>query len=491
MNELLSVAQMARADALTIAHGTPGIELMENAGQAVFETALALASDGRPVLVACGIGNNGGDGFVVARKLAAHGRPVTVAVLGDTARIKGDAAIALSRWGTGASPLEDTDPHDFGLVVDALFGAGLDRELSGAAAAFVSRLNERGGPVVSVDLPSGIHGDSGRVMGNAVEATATVTFFRKKPGHLLLPGKQHCGRTLVAQIGIADRVLGELKPTAFENGPDRWAANIAPPAAPAHKYDHGHALVLSGTATRTGAARLAAMAALRAGAGLVTVASPADALAANASHLTEVMLVHVEDAAQLAQTLAEGRFTSVALGPALGVGERTRELVAAALDAGRCTVLDADALTSFGGQAGSLTEMIGAAKGATVLTPHAGEFPRLFAGYPAESKLDAALAAARESGAVVVFKGSDTVIAAPDGRAGINANAPPWLATAGAGDVLAGIVCGLAARGVPAFEAACAAVWIHGEAAQCFGPGMIAGEIVAAVPTALARIHQT
>jgi ADP-dependent NAD(P)H-hydrate dehydratase / NAD(P)H-hydrate epimerase len=491
MNELLTVAQMARADALTIGRGTAGIELMENAGQAVFEAALPYAPDGRPVLVACSTGNNGGDGFVAARKLAAFGRSVGVAVLGETTRIAGDAAIALARWGGPVRPLEKTDPADFGLVVDALFGAGLDRDLSGAAADFVSKLNARGGPVVAVDLPSGIHGDSGRVMGIAVEATVTVTFFRRKPGHLLLPGRQYCGRTKVAQIGIADRVLEDLKPAFFQNHPDIWAEKFVPLRIDRHKYDRGHALVLSGTAARTGAARLAASAALRAGAGLVTVASPQDAIAANASHLTEIMLLQVADAAQLAKALADDRITSVALGPALGVGERTMALVAAALDSGRCTVLDADALTSLAGQSGAFFDLIRSAKGATVLTPHAGEFSRLFGENRGESKLDAALSAAKQSGAVVVFKGADTVIAAPDGRAVVNVNAPPWLATAGAGDVLTGIVCGLAAQGVPAFEAAGAAVWIHGEAARFYSTGMIAGDIVEAIPRVLAGIHQS
>jgi hydroxyethylthiazole kinase-like uncharacterized protein yjeF len=342
-----------------------------------------------------------------------------------------------------------------------------------------------------VDLPSGISGTTGAVMGDGVNASRTVTFFRMKPGHLLLPGRDHCGPVEVAQIGITDDVLAAIRPATWENGPALWGGRFPVPAASGHKYSRGHAVVVSGARAHTGAARLAAMAALRGGAGLVTLASPRDALDINAATSLAVMVRPIDTAAEFAAMLSDPRFNAVAIGPGAGVGEHTREMALTLLDGQGSAVLDADALASFAEHADELFAALGR-NGHAVLTPHSGEFHRLFgklpgAGSPRSaaseknpapaSKLDAARAAAATAGAVVVYKGADTVIAAPDGRAAINANAPPWLATAGTGDVLAGLITGLLAQGMPAFEAAAAAVWIHGEAATAAGPGMISEDL--------------
>ncbi|MCG6856889.1 MAG: NAD(P)H-hydrate dehydratase [Salaquimonas sp.] len=490
MDELLSVAEMGEADAATISAGTPGIELMENAGRAVFEAVRDLVPPGKSILVVCGTGNNGGDGFVAARLARENGFNVTVAVCGDAARLKGDALIAFERWieaGGGVRAPDDVTPERFGLIVDALFGAGLDRPITGAFADLVARINSSGVPVVAADLPSGIHGDTGAVMGAAVQAVRTVTFFRKKPGHLLLPGRTHCGEVMVADIGIGEGVLETIRPQTQENTPDLWLNGWRRPSPDGHKYDRGHALVVSGPATRTGAARLAARAALRIGAGLVTVASPADALAENAAHLTAIMLREMAGARGLSHLLEDKRLNAVVIGPGLGVHEGTRARVAVALKAGRACVLDADALTSFAGEAKKLFGLIAASTAPTVMTPHAGEFARLF-GEMKGGKLEAARAAAQTSGAAVVYKGADTVIAAPDGRSAINANAPAWLATAGAGDVLAGMIGGLLAQNMSGYEAACAAVWLHGAAATRFGPGLIAEDIEQVLPQVLAAL---
>jgi len=331
-------------------------------------------------------------------------------------------------------------------------------------------------------------------MAVAVRAAEAVTFFRRKPGHLLLPGRLHCGKVRVADIGIRAEVLERIRPRTFANDPPLWARAFPIPRIENHKYARGHAVVVAGEMWRGGAARLAARAALRAGAGLVTIASPREALGVNAAASLAVMVRPVDGPAELSTLLSDRRLNAVVLGPGGGVGEEMRALVAAALEGDRAVLLDADALTSFSENPTALWDGI-AARGdrATVLTPHQGEFARLFKDPPcrdAPSKLHAARAAAARSKAVIVLKGPDTVIAAPDGRAAINDNAPPWLATAGSGDVLAGMIAGLLAQNMPAFEAACAAVWIHGEAASAFGPGLISEDLSEALPEVYRRLVQ-
>jgi ADP-dependent NAD(P)H-hydrate dehydratase / NAD(P)H-hydrate epimerase len=324
-----------------------------------------------------------------------------------------------------------------------------------------------------------------------VMATRTVTFAARKPGHLLHPGRAHCGPVTVADIGITKATVAGLGSRTFANGPELWREAFPRPEASGHKYGRGHALVLSGDAAQTGAARLAAHGALRAGAGLVTLASPTDALAVNAAQLTAVMLRPCNRPDDLAGLLADARINAVALGPALGVGAATRALVAAALASGRAAVLDADALTSFSGETSGLFEAIAAVQRPVVLTPHEGEFARLLGGTEAlagRSKLDRARRAAAQSGAVLVLKGADTVIAAPDGRAAINENGTPYLATAGSGDVLTGLIAGLLAQGMDGFDAAAVAVWLHAEAARRFGPGLIAEDIPEALPAVLREL---
>jgi hydroxyethylthiazole kinase-like uncharacterized protein yjeF len=332
------------------------------------------------------------------------------------------------------------------------------------------------------------------VMGTAVRAAETVTFFRRKPAHLLLPGRMYCGRVRLADIGIDKGVLAEIKPQTFENVPDSWRAAFPVPQMDGHKYARGHAVVVSGDIASTGAARLAARGALRAGAGLVTVASPREALAVNAAALTAVMVRAVDTTIEFAEMLDDRRFNACAIGPGAGVGERTRDFVHTALDAKKHLVLDADALTSFAEAPDRLFESIKvSADPQVVLTPHEGEFPRLFSDlsnkHPGRSKLERVRDAAVRSGAVVLLKGADTVVASPDGRATIAANAPPWLATAGAGDVLAGFIVAMLAQGVDAFEAASIGVWMHGEAAREAGPGLIAEDLPEVLPAVFRRLY--
>ncbi|UGY03447.1 NAD(P)H-hydrate dehydratase [Bradyrhizobium quebecense] len=491
--DVLTTTEMERADRLTIAAGTPGFALMMSAGQAVAEAAMDLVEQG-PIVVVAGRGNNGGDGFVAAAELAARGREVSVILLCERDSLRGDAALAAKGWKYPVLPFNPQALGKPALIIDALFGAGLNRPVKGDPLEMIAAINANGTPVLAVDLPSGINGTSGAIMGAAVQATETVTFFRKKPAHLLLPGRMYSGRVRVADIGIAAQVLDEIKPLTAENLPQAWRWSFPVPRIDGHKYARGHAVVVSGDIASTGAARLAARAALRAGAGLVTLASPRDALAVNAAALTAVMVRAVDNPIQFAELLDDKRLNACVIGPGAGVSARTRDFVHTALSAQRHLVLDADALTSFAGSPDRLFEAIKASDGlGVVLTPHEGEFPRLFSDisnkHPGRSKLERVRAAAERSGAVVLLKGADTVIASPDGRATIAANAPPWLATAGAGDVLAGIIAGFLAQGVAAFEAASIGVWLHGEGASEAGPGLIAEDLTEVLPAVFRRLY--
>ena len=499
MNELLTPAEMYRADALAVAAGVPSLTLMENAGRAVAEE-IVRRYGARATLVLCGPGNNGGDGFVVARYLKRWGWPVAVAMMGDGAQLKGDAAAMAAKWGgrvaglsqfltlrssaegdASMGPAADTSrlaaarrapqhEEDWkpGLIVDGLFGAGLTRDFPHELA---TAINDAGVPVVAIDVPSGLDGATGRPRGASVQAAVTVTFFRKKPGHVLMPGRALCGEVIVADIGIPASVLDEIKPQLTEN-----VRPVLPkPEAANHKYRRGHAVIVSGGPLNTGAARLAAQAALSIGAGLVTIAGSREALAIHAAHVSAIML----SALDLGLLLNDRRKNAVCIGPATGLGHETRSRVRAVLASGATTVLDADALTAF---APDPDELFGAIAElpdrAVVMTPHEGELARLFNDLPegSDSKHERARKAAKRAGAVIVLKGPDTVIAHPDGRAAINSNAPPTLATAGSGDVLAGMVTGLLAQGMDAFAAACAAVWLHGDLANRHGAANFTAE---------------
>jgi hydroxyethylthiazole kinase-like uncharacterized protein yjeF len=491
--EVLTTMEMAHADRLAIASGTSGFALMLSAGQAVARAALDLAEQG-PILVVAGRGNNGGDGFVAAAELAARGREVAVILLCERDTLKGDAALAARGWKGALLPFNPQAIGRPALIIDALFGAGLDRPVKGDPQIMIEAINDSGVPVLAVDLPSGINGTTGAIMGVAVRATETVTFFRRKPAHLLLPGRLHCGRVRVADIGIDSAVLGEIRPATFENDSELWQSAFPVPRIDGHKYARGHAVVVSGEMAATGAARLAGRGALRAGAGLVTLASPREALPINAAALTAVMVRAIDNPAEFAELMADRRFNACVIGPGAGLGQRTRDFVLAALAARAALVLDADALTSFADAPDRLFEAIKSTGYLqVVLTPHEGEFPRLFSDMsnknPLRSKLERVRIAAQRSSAVVLLKGPDTVVASPDGRAAIAANAPPWLATAGSGDVLAGIIGGLMAQGVMAFDAACIGVWMHGEAGAEAGPGLIAEDLSEVLPAVFRRLY--
>jgi NAD(P)H-hydrate epimerase len=489
---ILTVAEMYAADRAAVEFGVPSLTLMENAGLAVADTIIDRWTP-RPVVVLCGPGNNGGDGLVVARHLAEHDWPVRVALLGERASLKGDAAQMAKRWLGPVEPLSRKALEGVELAIDALFGAGLARPLEGAAKEIAAALNASFIPVVAIDVPSGLHGDLGRPLdatdGACIDADLTVTFFRKKPAHVLMPGRLRCGDVVVADIGIPESVLDAINPRLFENGPSLWENDYPWPKPLAHKYARGHAIVVSGPVHATGAARLAARAALRVGAGLVSVASPQDAVTVNASALTAIMIKPFSGATGLADLLKDKRFNSVVVGPGCGVGAATRNLAAAVLASNAAAVIDADALTSFAENPNDLFVLL---REPCVLTPHEGEFERVFPGLLKRSptRVEAARAASAAAKCTVVLKGPDTAIAAPNGRVAITSNAPPTLATAGSGDVLSGLIGGLLAQGFDSYNAAAAATWLHGEAAFRFGPGLIAEDLPELLPAVLAALKE-
>ena len=475
--EILTVAEMSAADAAAIAAGTPGLVLMRRAGEAVAAEIIARFSP-RATAVLCGPGNNGGDGYVVARVLKAAGWDVWVEALAAPAT--DDAKAAAAEW-TGQTTALAAQNREAELFVDALFGAGLARPLTGEAARLArasERMPER---FVAIDMPSGLAGDLAAPGGDAFRAALTVTFHRRKIAHTLQPGRARCGDVVVADIGLEDSPA-----QLFENSPDLFGPRMPWPDVNAHKHSRGRLIVVSGEAWSTGAARLAARAGLRAGAGLVTLLSPPDSLRSNASHLEAVMLAPFDSEVEL--EAAAANVDAAIIGPAAGISEETLVNVLALARTGAALVIDADALTVFRDDP---SELFGALDRDDVLTPHPGEFERIFPGLLAKSpqRITAAREAARRASCVVVLKGPDTVIAAPDGRAAVSLNGSPWLATAGSGDVLAGLIGGLIAQGMESFEAACAAVWIHAEAAAGFGPGLTSEDLPGLTPSVLKRLH--
>lgn len=482
---LLSPDEMARADAAAISGGVSGATLMEAAGRAVAE-AVSRRYRQRPVVVLCGPGNNGGDGFVAARYLQSAGWLVRLGLLGAREALKGDAAWAARSWQGAVEPLSADLLDGHPLVIDALFGAGLSRAIDGVAARAIDRINDEALAVIAVDVPSGLHGGSGEVMGCAPFAECTVTFFRAKPGHYSLEGLRRCGVLSVADIGIPPVVLKEIGPRLWLNHPSLWRQHLRRDGLLDHKYARGHLTILAGE-TATGAARLAALAGRRAGAGLVTIATPPESMPIYQAAEPGNLVAAIADGAAFARLLEDERRNSVLVGPGSGVNERTRSSALAALATRRAVVLDADAITVFAEAPKSLFDAVA---GPALLTPHEGEFRRLFPDLmKPPGKVERTREAARLSGATVLLKGPDTVIAAPDGRAIINVHASPALATAGSGDVLSGIASGLMAQGLAPLAAAAAAAWLHGESALRFGrPGLIAEDLVTHLPDALQKI---
>ncbi len=475
---------MARVDLAAARSGIDSFALMLRAGEAAAAAALRFYPEALRFVVLCGPGNNGGDGYVAASALARAGANAVVYSLTDVGELKGDAARAQAGCGLPVAALDVFLPLAGDVIIDGLFGAGLTRDVAPIVRQTIAAIEAAGLPVLAIDLPSGIDGATGGIRGAAFKAAHTVTFMTRKPGHLLLPGRLHCGDVEVFDIGIPRRIVEAEAGKLWVNGRQLWARQVKVASAQDHKYRRGHLTVFSGPETATGAARLSAKAGLSAGAGLVTLASPASALAINAGHLTAVMLSRLDTVADLSAWLADTRRTTFVLGPGFGDLDRARRFAVMVGEAGRNLVLDADGISAFKGAAGQLSSAFQDGEPRLVVTPHEGEFARLFPDIASDTtlgKVEKALAAAKAIGGIVVYKGADSVIASPDGRAAIEEKAPATLATAGSGDVLAGIIGARLANGMPGFEAACAGVHQHGQAALRAGQGMTAEDLVAHV----------
>ncbi len=465
MNELLTPVEMGRADLLAIARGTPGLTLMARAGWAVARAARRFGPC--RTLVLCGPGNNGGDGYVAARLLDAAGWPVRLAAL-EPPRAGSDAALAAADWSGPTAEFTPAEAARAGLVIDAVFGAGLSRDVDPRVADTLAAAKR----ILAVDVPSGVDGATGAVRGRVAAAACTVTFFRRKPGHHLLPGRALCGDIVLADIGLPASVLDDIRPKTAANDPALWRLPELP--ASTHKYARGYVSVLGGR-SMTGAAQLAAAAARHGGAGMVTIVAPG--VAARYAHVPAGLIVNDEP---LDELLADQRRTTWVCGPGLGQ-DAARMALPPLLAVRRQVVADADALSAHAGHPEAL-------RGVSVLTPHEGEFAKLF-GPPGRDRLAATRAAAARAGAVVLLKGSDTVIASPDGRAAVNGTGTPALATAGSGDVLSGLIAALLAGGMPPWEAACAGAWLHGRAGEMLGVGLVAEDLPAAIARAIREIR--
>lgn len=481
-HRLLSVAEMGEADRTTIEAGTPGTVLMERAGLAVADCASDMMAPSC-VAILCGPGNNGGDGFVAARHLADRGWTVRLALLGSREALTGDAAHHADLWTGEVETLAPGAVDGASLVIDAIFGAGLNRPIDGIVRETLEAAE--GLPVLAVDVPTGLDGDSGAVLGYAPKSARTVTFCRLKPGHLLLPGREMCGVVTVADIGISDETVNSVAGPAWENHPRLWQHCLRRPGPGDHKYSRGHAVVVGG-AIMTGAARLAAKSAQRSGAGIVTVAAPQDAQTVYKVTLESIVLQPFRDTATLRDFVEGPKGDAFLIGPGAGLIGQVRERVLAVLKSGKPAVIDADAISIF---EGGPELFLDAAHGPCIMTPHLGEFRRMFPDLAPSadglSRPRAALAAAERAHSVVILKGYDTVIAAPDGRYAVNSNATSALATAGSGDVLAGITVSLLAQGIPPFEAAAAAVWIHAEAGKTPAFGLIPEDMITNLPSVM------
>ncbi|MCP1200713.1 NAD(P)H-hydrate dehydratase [Notoacmeibacter sp. MSK16QG-6] len=493
---LLSTQDMGQADRLTIESGVAGVTLMRNAAEAVARLIRSIAKPDQSIQVLCGPGNDGGDGYALGAILAAEWRDVTIYALGKP-RPDSDAAWAKTQWGRTVHAIAEFAPHEAVLIVDALFGAGLSRDIEGDAADAIEKANQSGACIVAVDVPSGIGGDDGQVHGTAITAEHTVTFFRGKPGHWLYPGRAHCGELYVEDIGIDEKVLQIIEPRYRLNGPALWLPDLPMPQDDTHKYDRGGAAVLSGNALSTGASRLSARAAARVGAGAITLIAPERAAYIHAVHVTAIMVNQAASPKAVIERVAKGRERALVAGPGYGVGQELREIVLGCLVSNaeegpnRTIVLDADALTSFHDEPDILFDAIGRSRHRVIMTPHSGEFARLFPDLASDSrpKTEKASRTAGRAGAIVLLKGPDTIIAEPNGRIAINTNGTPLLATAGSGDVLAGMIAGLCAQSMPGFEAACAAVWLHSEAARRFGTGLTADDLPDQLPAVLQQLQ--
>jgi len=485
---LLNNEAMEQLDRDTISCGTLGIQLMEQAGSSAVEQICHHYSP-IPTLVLCGPGNNGGDGFVIARLLAQQGFNVQVAQALPKGHYQNDAAIMEQKYIGEAIALEECckviDDQQYQLVIDALFGTGLNRPIEGIYHTVLQKVSTLKAPIVAIDIPSGINGNTGQVQGIAAPAMLTVTFAFKKLGHTLIPGRDYCGKIIVTDIGHPPNLLQDIRSDYIENHPELWQKYLPSPSNQSHKYNRGYTLIYGGPIACTGASRMASYAALRAGAGICSIACTPAALPIYAASVTAIMTKSYSSDAELNKMLDSNKLNALLIGPGAGVNDTTRRHTLMMLNTQLPCVLDADALTCFSDNPQILFNAIKQRNAATILTPHSGEFDRIFGITTPEKRIESVMKAAMNSGAIIILKGADSIIGTPDGNVTINTHASFHLATAGAGDVLAGIIAGLLATNMPPYKAVQAAIWIHGECGIRCGKGLIAEDLIDVLPNIL------
>jgi ADP-dependent NAD(P)H-hydrate dehydratase / NAD(P)H-hydrate epimerase len=485
--EILNNQQMAEADSLVIESGVSGFDLMKRAGEGVADF-IHIYYPGRNVLVLCGSGNNGGDGFIAAKKLQNGGHNVRLACLAPKDKLKNDALRAAQQWDGEIFPFENLTIDSGELIVDAVFGTGLVRDFIPPVKEIFEQIKNLNSDVVAVDIPSGVNGSTGESLSLTPHARHTITFCRRKIGHVLLPGREFSGTVHVVDIGIPDEVVEQVGSTATENRPHLWRSSLRRKTASCHKYDYGHAILYGGP-RMTGAACMSAYAALRTGAGVCTIVANPDTADIYRHYMPNIMYEPIEALKDFDTHLADGRRNAVLMGPGAGQENRAdlkRLIESVCKRRDRKIVLDADALTVFADNPEVLYRMLRNREN-VVLTPHEGEFAKIFPGIQG-TKIERAEQASVLTNATIVLKGFESVIAAPGRKSVVNTYSSPYLATAGSGDVLAGIIVGFIAQNVPVFESSCAAVWLHSEAARAFGPGLVATDIIELIPAIIGKL---
>jgi hydroxyethylthiazole kinase-like uncharacterized protein yjeF len=508
--ELFSLNEMQRADALAMQSGILGLSLMEQAGNRVAYNIEQICEGPSRLCILAGPGNNGGDAFVVARLLSERAYKI------DTFNVclkavhnsdkESDAKKMREKWvkeGAKLHSIEDWTTlkesiDSSALIIDGVFGAGLSRNIEGPLIEIIEFINQANTPVLAIDVPTGMNGNTGQIMGSALIADYTVSFHAPKQGHKLYPGKDLCGKLYIEDIGIPDRVTKTIAPKQYENTPDLWKACLKPRSSQSHKYNYGAVLVVVGDHTMRGASVLSSNAAIKAGAGLVTLAlNKEEEGTVHPKSFAAIMhnvIPETSDEKGWDQLFAEKKITAALIGPGACPTEETRQKCLALLKQNSLVVIDAGALTAFQDHREALIESLSErslAHPKVILTPHEGEFKKLFPALDLSDKVNAAREAAKETQSIVLIKGADTVIASPDGRVMINTNAPPTLATAGTGDVLAGIITALASnKDNPAFEAAAAGVYIHAECANQISLELVADDLVGQIPIAKKKVSE-
>ncbi|MDX1950377.1 MAG: NAD(P)H-hydrate dehydratase [Rickettsiales bacterium] len=499
MKKIFSAENTKKADSEAERFGISNFTLMCNAGEKsadLVDKILDYKKKGDAVYILCGVGNNGGDGYITARILKERGYDIRLSNIGDLRKVSELTLQAMDFAVSSGIEIEEFDEdylEQADLIIDAIFGIGLKRDITGDIAEIIEKINYAKNSqknkflVFSLDVPSGVCSNTGEVRNIAIQADYTISYQTPKIGCYLLPAKNYVGKIEVADIGIPDEAFSEIYNPYFINSTDLWLDKFPFPKLESHKYHKGHIVIDGGEEDFTGASRMASIASMRVGAGLATICADEKSLPIYATSMLSVMVKRLKEIEDLEKYIKLKKVNSAVLGCGSGFDILAPLRVYHCLEEKLACVIDADVFSIFQEKPKEFIKALKKNK-KSVLTPHEGEFKRVF--NVDGSKIERASKAAKLCDNVIVLKGNDTIIASPDGRIAVNNNAPTWLATAGSGDVLAGIIGGLLAQNMPSFEAACAGVWIHSECANILGQGLISEDLIDAIPLVLQSLSQ-